>query len=64
MTIRMTSPFGIRAAASAVLGLLSLQAAAQTLPEVRVDANAESESATSPVVGYSSATFSLIQADV
>ena len=52
MTMPTTSPFGHRSAISLAFGLLALQAAAQTLPEVRVDASAESESATSPVVGY------------
>ena len=52
MTTPITSPFGRRSAVSLAFGVLSLQAAAQTLPEVRVDANAENESATSPVVGY------------
>lgn len=47
-----TSPFGRRSAVSLAFGLLALQAAAQTLPEVRVDASAENESATSSVVGY------------
>ena len=52
MTMSATSPFGRRSAVSLAFGMLSLQAAAQTLPEVRIDANAENESATSPVVGY------------
>jgi len=52
MTMLTTSPFGHRSAVSLAFGLLALQAAAQTLPEVRVDASAENESATSPVVGY------------
>lgn len=52
MTMPATSPFGRRSAVSLAFGILSLQAAAQTLPEVRVDASAENESATSPVVGY------------
>lgn len=52
----MTPHFARRSTLSLALGLLSLQAAAQgasqTLPEVRVDANTERETATSAVIGY------------
>ncbi|MBB1599621.1 TonB-dependent siderophore receptor [Variovorax sp. UMC13] len=52
----MMPHFARRSTLSLALGLLSLQAAAQgagaTLPEVRVDANTERETATSAVIGY------------
>jgi iron complex outermembrane receptor protein len=56
MMIRMRSRSHRRAAWPAALTFLSFQALAQgtnaTLPEVRVDASSERESAISPVIGY------------
>lgn len=43
---------GRRPALVLATGLLSLSAVAQTLPEVRVNANAERETANTPVTGY------------
>lgn len=56
MMIRTTSRSKHRAALPAALAFLSFQTLAQgtnaTLPEVRVDASSERESAVSPVIGY------------